>query len=69
MSSNNTKYSQEMRDRTARHVIERGKSATSMAEELGIDKNTVCRCRITSYNVCYTKLLRFRRTEKRKGLY
>jgi len=43
MSSNNTKYSQEMRDRTARHVIERGKSATSMAEELGIDKNTVCR--------------------------
>ena len=43
MSSNNTKYSQEMRDRTARHVIESGKSATSMAEELGIDKNTVCR--------------------------
>ena len=43
MSSNNTKYSQEMRDRTARHVIESGKSATSMAEELGIDKNRVCR--------------------------
>ena len=43
MSSNNSKYSQEMRDRTARHVIESGKSATSMAEELGIDKNTVCR--------------------------
>jgi len=43
MSSNNSKYSQEMRERTARHIIESGKSATSMAEELGIDKNTVCR--------------------------
>ena len=30
-------------ERTARHVIESGKSATSVAEELGIDTNTVCR--------------------------
>jgi len=43
MPSNNCKYSQEMREQTAKHIIESGKSATSMAEELGIDTNTVCR--------------------------
>ena len=43
MSSNRTKYSQEMREQTAKHIIESGKSATSMAEEMGIDTNTVCR--------------------------
>ncbi|MCK5811780.1 MAG: transposase [Clostridiales bacterium] len=43
MSSNNSKYSQEMRARTAKHILDSGKSATSMAEELGIDTNTVCR--------------------------
>ena len=43
MGSNNSKYSEEMRERTARHIIETGKSATSMAEEIGIDINTVCR--------------------------
>ena len=43
MPSNNTKYSEEMREQTAKHIIESGKSATSMAEELGIDTNTVCR--------------------------
>jgi len=43
MSSNNSKYSKDMRERTARHVIESGKSATSIGEELGIDKNTICR--------------------------
>lgn len=43
MASNNSKYSEEMRERTARHVIESGKSATSMAEELNIDVNIVCR--------------------------
>ena len=32
-----------MREQTAKHIIESGKSATSMAEELGIDTNTVCR--------------------------
>lgn len=43
MPSNNSKYSAEMREQTAKHIIESGKSATSMAEELGIDTNTVCR--------------------------
>ena len=43
MPSNNSKYSQEMREETARYIIETGKSATSMAEEMGIDTNTVCR--------------------------
>jgi transposase-like protein len=43
MPSNNSKYSEEMRERTARHIIESGKSATSVAEEMGIDTNTVCR--------------------------
>ena len=42
MPSNNSKYSDEMREQTARLVVESGRSATSMAEELGIDKNTVC---------------------------
>lgn len=43
MPSNNSKYSQEMREKTARHILNSGKSATSVAEELGIDTNTVCR--------------------------
>ena len=32
-----------MREQTARLIVESGRSATSMSEELGIDKNTVCR--------------------------
>ena len=43
MPSNNTKYSEEMREQTAAYIIETGKSATSTAEELGLDKNTVCK--------------------------
>lgn len=43
MASNNSKYSPDMRERTAKHIIESGRSATSMAEELEIDVNTVCR--------------------------
>ena len=43
MPSNNSKYSSEMREQTAKLIVETGKSATSMAEELGIDTNTVCR--------------------------
>lgn len=43
MPSNNSKYTEEMRERTAYHIIESGKSATSIAEEMGIDTNTVCR--------------------------
>ena len=43
MPSNNSKYRREMREQTARQSLENEKSATKMAEELGIDKNTVCR--------------------------
>jgi transposase-like protein len=43
MPSNRTKSSEEMREETARFIIESGKSATSVAEEMGIDTNTVCR--------------------------
>jgi transposase-like protein len=43
MPSNNSKYTQEMRDKTARYVLETEKSATSVAEELGINTNTVCK--------------------------
>ncbi len=42
MPGNNSKYTQEFRKETARHVIESGMSATRMAEEIGIDKITVC---------------------------
>ena len=34
MPSNRTKYSQEMREQTAKFIIESGKSATSVAEEM-----------------------------------
>lgn len=43
MPSNNSKYTEEMREQTAKLIIETGKSATSFAEETGIDINTVCR--------------------------
>ena len=43
MPSPNSKYSKEMREKTARHIIESGRSATSVAEEMGIDVNTVCK--------------------------
>lgn len=43
MPSNNSKYTEEMREQTARFILETGKSATSVAEEMGIDTNTVCR--------------------------
>ena len=36
------KYDEEFRERTCRHIQGSGKSATRVAEELGIDKNTVC---------------------------
>ena len=42
MPSNNSKYTPEFRAETAKYVIESGKSSTSVAEEIGIDKNTVC---------------------------
>ena len=43
MPSNNSKYTQEMREQTAKLIIESGRSATSFAEEMGIDTNTICR--------------------------
>ena len=43
MPSNNSKYTEEMREQTAKFILESGKSATSVAEEMGIDTNTVCR--------------------------
>ncbi|MBI9008514.1 MAG: transposase [Tenericutes bacterium] len=43
MPSNNSKYSVEMREKTVKFILDSGKSATSVAEELGIDTNTVCR--------------------------
>ena len=42
MPSNNSRYTPEFRAETAKYVIESGKSSTSVAEEIGIDKNTVC---------------------------
>jgi transposase len=43
MPSNNSKYTEEMRERTAKFILESGRSATSVSEEMGIDTNTVCR--------------------------
>ncbi len=43
MPSNNSKYTLEIREQTARYVLENGRSATSVAEEMGIDTNTVCK--------------------------
>jgi transposase len=42
MPSNNSKYNNEFRERTCKHILESGKSATSVGEELGVDKNTIC---------------------------
>jgi len=43
MPSPNSKYSPEMRENTARLIVESGRSATSVAEEIGVDVNTVCK--------------------------
>lgn len=43
MPSNNSKYSEEFREQVVARILETGQSATSMAEEMGIDTNTVCR--------------------------
>jgi hypothetical protein len=34
MPSNNSKYNMEFRERTCKHILESGKSATSIGEEL-----------------------------------
>jgi transposase-like protein len=43
MPSPNTRYSPEVRQQTAEFIISSGKSATSVAEEMDIDNNTVCK--------------------------
>ena len=43
MPGNNSKYTPETREKTAQYVLETGRSATSVAEELGINTNTVCK--------------------------
>ena len=43
MPSNRSKYTEEIREQTAKYILENRKSATSVAEEMGIDTNTVCR--------------------------
>lgn len=42
MTNLKSKYTPEFRERTVKYIIENNKSATGAAEELGIDKNTVC---------------------------
>jgi DNA-binding NarL/FixJ family response regulator len=42
MPSNNPKYRGEMREQTVLHILNSGKSATAVAEELRIDTNTAC---------------------------
>ena len=37
------KYSEEMKEQTVKYILESGKSASKASEELGVDKNTVCR--------------------------
>ena len=55
MPSNNSKYSEEMRERTAVYVIESGKSATSVAEEMGVHFSTKRknRCLINTISVVF----------------
>ena len=43
MPSNNSKYTEEIREYTAKCILETKRSATSVADEMGIDVNTVCR--------------------------
>ena len=43
MPSNNSKNTEEMRTQTAEFILSSGKSATSVAKEMGINTNTVCR--------------------------
>jgi len=43
MPSPNAKYSPEVREQTAEFILSSGRSATSGAEEMGIDVNTVCK--------------------------
>lgn len=42
MPSLNSKYTEEFRERTVKYILEKNKSATSVGEELGVNKNTIC---------------------------
>ena len=42
MANNNSKYTPEYRQEICQLIISSGRSATSIAEEMGIDKNTFC---------------------------
>ena len=42
MASSNSKYTPEYREEICQLIISSGRSSTSIAEEMGIDKNTVC---------------------------
>ena len=43
MPGNNSKYTDEFREQIALRILNTGQSATSIAEEMVIDTNTVCR--------------------------
>lgn len=43
MPSKNSKCTQELRDHTSKHIIDSGKSATIIAEDMGINTNTISR--------------------------
>ncbi len=43
MPSLNSKYTNEFRERTIKYIVDSNKAATSVGEELGVDKNTICR--------------------------
>jgi len=43
MPSPNTRYSPEVREQTAEFILSSGRSSTSVAEEMGVDVNTVCK--------------------------
>jgi transposase len=42
MPSLNSKYTDEFRDRTVKYILDSHESASSIGEELGVDKNTIC---------------------------
>ena len=44
MASNNSKYTLEYRKEICQLIVNTGRSATSVSEEMGIDKNTACIC-------------------------
>ncbi len=48
MPSNNSKYTPGIREQNAGYILENWKSATSVAEKMGIDTNTVCK-RVREY--------------------